>query len=102
MPSHTVLVTGAGGGLGKAIATAFLAAGSNVAICDVNQERLTVTEQEWLAAGYAAERILTTTTDVTVMASVQELVDKATARFGRLVSSFRIQPLLHQEANPPV
>lgn len=84
MPSHTVIVTGAGGGLGKSIATAFLAAGSNVAICDVNQARLEVTEKEWLAAGHPAERILTTTTDVSDPASVQELVDKTAARFGRL------------------
>lgn len=84
MPSHTVIVTGAGGGLGKAIAAGFLAAGSNVAICDVNQARLEATEKEWLAAGHAAERILTTTTDVTDPASVQALVDKTAERFGRL------------------
>lgn len=84
MPSHTVIVTGAGGGLGKAIATAFLNAGSNVAICDVNQERLEATEKEWLAAGHAAERVLTATTDVTDPSSVQALVDKTASRFGRL------------------
>ncbi|KAG6367097.1 hypothetical protein INS49_001279 [Diaporthe citri] len=84
MSSHTVIVTGAGGGLGKATATAFLAAGSNVAICDVNQERLTAAEKEWLAAGHKPERILTTTTDVTDPASVQALVDKTAERFGRL------------------
>lgn len=84
MSSHTVIVTGAAGGLGKAIATAFLAAGSNVAICDVNQARLAATEQEWLAAGNGAERILTATTDVTDPASVQALVDSTVSRFGRL------------------
>jgi len=84
MSSHTVIVTGAAGGLGRAIATAFLAAGSNVAICDVSQERLTATEQEWLAAGHKAERILTTTTDVADPESVQTLVHSTAARFGRL------------------
>ena len=84
MPSATVIVTGAGGGLGKAIATAFLAAGANVAICDVNQGRLSSTEQEWSSAGYKAERFLTTTTDVTNSASVQQLVDDTIAKFGRL------------------
>lgn len=84
MSSTTVIVTGAAGGLGKAIATAFLAAGANVAICDVNEERLAATEQEWLSAGHKAERYLTTKTDVTDAASVQRLVDDTVARFGRL------------------
>lgn len=84
MSTHTVIVTGAGGGLGKAIATAFLAAGSNVAICDVNPARLAATEQEWAAAGHAAEKVLTATTDVADEASVQALVDAAASRFGRV------------------
>lgn len=78
----TVIITGAGGGLGKATATTFLAAGANVAICDVNQERLAATEQDWAAAGHRPEKFLTTTTDVTDEASVQALVDAAAAKFG--------------------
>lgn len=84
MSSTTVIVTGAGGGLGKAIATAFLATGANVAICDVNQERITETVQEWTSAGHKADKFLTTTTDVADRASVQKLVDDTVARFGRL------------------
>lgn len=84
MSTTTVIVTGAAGGLGKAIATAFLAAGANVAICDVNQERLVATTQEWTSAGYMADRLLTTTTDVSDSASVQKLIDDTVARFGRL------------------
>lgn len=84
MSSSTVIVTGAGGGLGKAIATAFLAAGANVAICDVHQGRLSATEQEWASAGYKADRFLTTTTDVTNVTSVQKLIDDTAAKFGRL------------------
>jgi NAD(P)-dependent dehydrogenase (short-subunit alcohol dehydrogenase family) len=84
MSSHTVIVTGAAGGLGKAIAKAFLASGSNVAICDVNQERLTATEKEWLAAGHKAEKTLFATTDVADPASVQALVETTVSRFGRL------------------
>lgn len=79
----TVLITGAGGGLGKATANAFLAAGANVAICDVNQGRLDDTSKEWSAAGHDG-KFLTTTTDVASLASVQDLVAATVAKFGRL------------------
>lgn len=79
----TVLITGAGGGLGKATATAFLAAGANVVICDVNQGRLDSTTKEWTEAGYDG-KFLATTTDVTDPASVQDFVAAAVAKFGRV------------------
>lgn len=79
----TVIITGAGGGLGKATASAFLAAGTfNVAICDVNQDRLTATEQEWTAAGHNPQNFLTTITDVTDEKSVQTLIAAVAAKFG--------------------
>lgn len=80
----TILITGAGGGLGKATATAFLAAGANVAVCDVNQERIDATTKEWTAAGHDDARILATTTSVTDPAAVQQLVADTVAKFGRL------------------
>lgn len=80
----TVIITGAGGGLGKATATFFLAAGANVAICDVNQDRLTATEQEWTAAGHPAEKFLTTILDVTDEGQVQAFVAATAAKFGRV------------------
>lgn len=78
----TVIVTGAAGGLGKAIATAFLAAGANVAVCDVHTERLASVEEEW-SKSYA-DKFLTKKTDVTDEASVQALVEDTVAKFGRL------------------
>jgi NAD(P)-dependent dehydrogenase (short-subunit alcohol dehydrogenase family) len=78
----TVIVTGAAGGLGKAIATAFLAAGANVAVCDVHAERLASVEEEW-SKSYA-DKFLTRKTDVTDEASVQALVVATVAKFGRL------------------
>lgn len=94
MSAHntTVIITGAGGGLGKATATAFLAAGANVSICDVNQGRLTATEQEWTSSsnpaaageGHSPEKFLTTVADVTDERSVQALVAATVAKFGRL------------------
>lgn len=83
----TVLITGGGGGLGKAIATAFLASGANVSVCDVSASRLAAAEREWAAlAGPgpdgAAPRVLTTTADVTDEAAVEALVAATAARFG--------------------
>lgn len=83
MSGRTVLITGAGGGLGKATATAFLAAGANVAICDVIQERIDSTSKEWTEAGYDG-KFLATTANVVDLASVQQFVDAAVAKFGRL------------------
>lgn len=78
----TVLVTGAAGGLGKAIAKAFLDAGANVVICDVNAQRVAAVDEEWTPA-YGG-RFAARQADVSDEAAVQELVGAAVARFGRL------------------
>ncbi|KAK3940550.1 hypothetical protein QBC46DRAFT_122753 [Diplogelasinospora grovesii] len=78
----TVIVTGAAGGLGKAIADAFLAAGANVVICDVNPQRIAAAEEEWTKS-YSG-KFLTKQTDVSDETAVQELIDAAVAKFGRL------------------
>ncbi|GAB1311612.1 Short chain dehydrogenase [Madurella fahalii] len=78
----TAIITGAAGGLGKAIADAFLAAGANVVICDVNLQRIAAVDDEW--AKSHAGKFLTQQTDVTDEAAVQKLVDLAVAKFGRL------------------
>ena len=78
----TVIVTGAAGGLGKALASAFLAAGANVAVCDVHADRLASVEEEWTKS--YADKFLTRQTDVTDEAAVQKLIDDAVAKFGRL------------------
>ncbi|KAK0733840.1 hypothetical protein B0T26DRAFT_736672 [Lasiosphaeria miniovina] len=66
----TAIITGAAGGLGKAIAGAFLAAGANVVICDVHAQRIAA--------------VLVTQTDVTDEAAVVALVAAAVAKFGRV------------------
>ncbi|KAI1140933.1 NAD(P)-binding protein [Hypoxylon sp. FL0543] len=76
----TVLVTGAGGGLGKVIATAYLEAGANVAICDINEERLGQARSEL----ESTQRFLAVNADITNEASVTQLVDAVVAKFGRL------------------
>ncbi|KAI1080085.1 NAD(P)-binding protein [Whalleya microplaca] len=76
----TVLVTGGAGGLGKAIATGYLDAGANVAICDIHEERLAQTRSEFEETG----RFLAVYTDITDEAAVEKLVDAVVGRFGRL------------------
>ncbi|KAI0172562.1 NAD(P)-binding protein [Hypoxylon sp. FL1284] len=76
----TVLVTGGAGGLGKAIATAYLEAGANVAVCDVSEERLTQARADLEPKG----PFLARAADVTDEAAVAALTDAVVARFGRL------------------
>ncbi|KAL2181076.1 uncharacterized protein P884DRAFT_191946 [Thermothelomyces heterothallicus CBS 202.75] len=78
----TVIVTGAGGGLGKAIVAAFLAAGANVAICDVLPQRIADVISEW-SEPYG-DRFITRPVDVTDAAAVQGLIDDTVAAYGRL------------------
>lgn len=77
----TVAITGGAGGLGKTIAVAFLEAGSNVAICDVNQDRLSETEKEWERS---SNRFLVSRTDITDEAAVDKFINSIVTKFGRL------------------
>ena len=78
----SVIITGSAGGLGKDIAKAYLEAGANVTLCDINQERLDATAAEW--KDVYAEQVLTVKVDVTDETSVAALVAATVARFGRL------------------
>ncbi|KAJ3467795.1 hypothetical protein MRS44_005359 [Fusarium solani] len=78
----TVFITGAAGGLGRVIATAFLDKGTNVAICDVNEERLAETTALW-AQSYP-DRFIAQQADVASLADIETLVQSITSKFGRL------------------
>ena len=80
LAGKTALVTGAGSGLGKAIATTFLQAGANVIFADVNAERLSAAEKELSPSHGAA--LLTAEVDVSSEASVAALFESAVAKFG--------------------
>jgi len=78
----TVIVTGGAGGLGKAIATAFLEAGANTIIVDVHKGRLDETSTEFEAAH--AGRILALQVNLTDGAAVVKMMEDVLAKFGRL------------------
>ena len=82
LDNFTVIVTGGAGGLGKAIAVAFLAAGSNVAVCDVSAPRIAEISAEWESAH--AGKFLASQADITDEAASKAFVDSVVAKFGKL------------------
>lgn len=77
-PARTVLVTGAAGGLGRAIAEGFAAAGDKVAIADINVDGAEATAAAIRGTGAEARAFKV---DVTDLASVTELAAQV-AEFG--------------------
>jgi NAD(P)-dependent dehydrogenase (short-subunit alcohol dehydrogenase family) len=81
LTDRVCLVTGAGSGLGEAIATGFAEAGARVIAADIRPE--TVEELSSLV-GETPHRILPATVDVTSRSSVDELVAMVVDRFGSI------------------
>ncbi|MDP3069603.1 MAG: SDR family oxidoreductase [Opitutaceae bacterium] len=81
-PSPKVaLVTGAGSGIGRAVARALLGAGYAVVLVGRRAEALETTAQE---AGAAADRVLVAPADITDPAAVRAVFARVRERFGRL------------------
>src|SRR5262249_35049375 len=78
---HAALITGAASGIGRASALAFAAAGSCVALVDIDADGLAETAAAVRALGPAAEVIVA---DVTDLAAVTAAVARAVEVFGRL------------------
>ncbi|MCC7038996.1 MAG: SDR family oxidoreductase [Burkholderiales bacterium] len=77
----TAIVTGAGSGIGRAVATALLQHGYRVALAGRRREPL---EQAIAAAGAAPDAALAVPTDVANPEAVAALFAEVKARFGRL------------------
>ncbi|HOM14809.1 MAG TPA: SDR family oxidoreductase [Rubrivivax sp.] len=78
---RTVLITGAGGGLGRAYALAFAAQGANVVVNDIRLDAATAVAGEVQAAG---GRALANDGDITTLAGARAIVDAAVAAFGEV------------------
>ncbi len=76
------LITGAGTGLGKGTAQAFIREGAKLVIASRNQQRLDATADELRSQGAAT--VLVIPTDITDEAQVIALFEKTVQEFGRL------------------
>ena len=74
---QTALVTGAGSGLGEAVARALASQGARVALLDINEAGA-----QRVAADIGADRALALRCDITDAASVTAALDTAAAAFG--------------------
>ena len=78
---RSVIITGAGGGLGRAYALAFAAEGARVVVNDIRLEAAQAVVSEVQAAGGEA---MANSGDITTMAGAQSIVDAAVAAYGEV------------------
>ena len=78
---RVVLITGAGGGLGRTLAEAFLAQGSRLALVDIDDPALTSVVE---ALGQDADRVRGEVVDLAVTGSCEPLVERFAEAFGSL------------------
>ncbi|BDM64298.1 putative short-chain dehydrogenase/reductase [Shewanella sp. NFH-SH190041] len=78
---RTVIITGAGGGLGRAYALAFAEQGACVLVNDIRPAAAAAVVDEIVTAGGQA---LANSDDITSMAGAQHIVDAALAAFGEV------------------
>lgn len=81
LKDKVVVITGAGQGIGKAVAEAFGKEGCKLAICDISQENLDKVSAEFTAAGY---EIFTGIVDVSSYEQLQKFGNDVVAKFGQV------------------
>lgn len=78
---RTVIITGSGGGLGRAYALEFAAQGANVVVNDIRLDAAQSVVDEINSAGGNA---IANSSDITKTATAQEIVDDAIAAYGEV------------------
>lgn len=81
LKDKVALITGGARGIGREIALLLAHEGSDIAICDVNQEALDATKKEIEALGRRAEGFVV---DVTNLAQVEEMSNKILDKFQKI------------------
>lgn len=81
LTDQVAVITGGGGGIGRAIALAYASVGADIVVGDVIGERAEETAARVRELG---RRALAVTVDVCDIDQVGELIDRATQAFGRL------------------
>jgi NAD(P)-dependent dehydrogenase (short-subunit alcohol dehydrogenase family) len=81
LTDQVAIVTGGGGGIGRAIALAYASVGANVVIGDIIAERCEETAARIRELGRQA---LAVPTDVTNTDQIRALIDRANTQFGRI------------------
>src|SRR6476619_8604104 len=76
---RVAVITGGGGGIGAAMASAFAARGARLVLADVDEAAMAAVAA---ALGARGAEVLTVPTDVTAGESVRALADAAERRFG--------------------
>jgi NAD(P)-dependent dehydrogenase (short-subunit alcohol dehydrogenase family) len=76
---RVALITGAGSGIGRAMAIAFAKAGARVVVCDIHPDSAAAT-----AADIGDDRAVSVTADISDHDSVTALVDAAIGAYGRI------------------
>ncbi|HET8710230.1 MAG TPA: SDR family oxidoreductase [Spongiibacteraceae bacterium] len=81
LTDQVAIITGGGGGIGRAIALAFAQAGANIVIADIVAERCEETAARVRELGRDA---LAIPTDVTDTEQIRAMIDSAHTQFGRI------------------
>lgn len=81
LENKTILLTGAGGGIGEALARGLAGAGGQVALCDLNEERCRQISAELVAEN---RRSIACRLNVSDMESIQQCVNAVLQEFGKI------------------